>query len=59
VHARSTIYTLPRTKAGYVNYSDEDSDWWLLEMTTTTDHNHWEQLSTVSFLNLLVSTHWN
>jgi hypothetical protein len=31
------------------------SDWYwicsLLEITTTTDHNHWEQLSTGSSLN--------
>jgi hypothetical protein len=42
------------TWAGYVNYEVE-SDWYwiysLLEITTMTDHSHWEHLSTGNSLN--------
>jgi hypothetical protein len=48
------IIILSRTRAGHVTYNDVDDDWhWIysVTITTTTDYNHWEQLSIGSFLN--------
>jgi hypothetical protein len=48
--------SLSRTRAGYANYNNMDSNWYRNLFTQDynhTDYNHWEQLSTGSFLNPL------
>jgi hypothetical protein len=58
-NAENTIRTVTY-KGGFRKlYTDVGSDWnwiYLRKITTTTDHNHWEQLSTGSFLNLLLNS---